>query len=302
MSHVEPLYSRLSMLTYVLNSFFACFGAVLIIDMLAIGLSLQQIVNNSTQAIKSDGAVVPVPYNYGGSLSTDVDLKMKSAIRGGLLSNNNSATQFDVPVTCSTGNCSWQDFTSLAVCTSCADLAAQLTVSSQNSTIKGDAPNIFHKLPNGISLHTYELALALQMTVNSTMQNDGPAHASIAFKGHNNTILDMFVIALDKGSSTQSIAYGPYAAECITEFCVQNYTAKVTNGNFHETRQGKGTPIQSFHNEAFATQDGKRSFGVDYNILNVVSMYPANLFFGSVAYTDSLSPVAIFPSDVTQSI
>ena len=286
----------------MLNRFFACFGAVLIIGMLAIGPFLQQIVNNSTQAIKSNGASIPVAYNYSYPLSTDVDLRMKSAIMGGLLSNNNSATQFDVPVACSTGNCTWQDYTSLAVCTSCADLAAQLTVSTQNSSIKGVAPNIYHKLPNGISLQVYEMALGLQLTVNSTMQNDGPAHASIAFKGHNHTILDMFVIALDKRNSATSIAYGPYAAECIIEFCVQNYTAQVSKGAFHETRGNKGVPIQGHGSGMYTIRDGEHKFGVDYYTLNVFTTYLSNLFFGRVAFTDSLSPVAIFPSDLTQSI
>lgn len=53
------------------------------------------------------------------------------------------------------------------------------------------------------------------------------------------TLVDMFVIALEDKTSTGGNIYGPYAAECILEFCVQELSAIVLEGAFKETIRGR---------------------------------------------------------------
>ena len=304
--------------------FLAYMGSILTIAMLAIGPFLQQIVNNSTLAVKSSEASLPVAYLYADSASTnnvldrDVDLRMKSAIMAGLLSGNDSSDQFAVPIKCTTGNCSWPDYTSLAVCAACADLSHRLTVStsaSSNGSSEASAPVVAYKLPNGLQLETYEGQEGIQMTVNNSLQLGNPEPNSIAFQTHNSTLLDLFVIAVDNESTIDGYnQYGPYASECILEFCVQDFTAEETNGTFIETRNGKGLPIEYYtltppKVEAEIDDGGNyqrtyqgNTYRVGYNTMNSFWSYLPGLFYGTVSWVNTLSPVPTFPNDVTQAI
>ena len=268
--------------------------------------------NNSTQTIRSAGASIPVAYKYAdplgtdGILHTDVDLAMKSALMGGLLSTDDSTSLFAVPVSCSTGNCTWAAYTSLAVCGSCTDLTDKLSVSTRNSTVKNSFPHIIHKLTNGVFLEWDESKQGPQMVVNNTMQPTTSSLASIAYKGDNSTIVDLFVIALDNGTMYNKGVKGPYAAECILEFCAQNFTASVNNGTFVETRAGEGIPIRDYMvadgAANYELQHGGRIFKVDYNTLKAFWVYLPSLLYGRVTFEDSLGPTPTFPSDATQSI
>lgn len=276
--------------------------------MLAIGPFFQQIVKTTTLTIKSSGASVPVAYSYAysstsyGVSDADVDLRTKSAIISGLLSANDSSDQFVIPHSCTTGNCTWPDYYSLAVCYTCADLTKTLTVSVEPSSVNGSAPNILHKLSNGVALKTYENQLGIQMTVNNTMDEYDGTLSSIAFMGHNSSLVDMFVIALDNRTTMDGYVLGPYATECILEFCVQDYTAVERNGTFTETRKGKVVTIGNLIQTSYQVQHDGRIFKVGWNTLKAFGFYFSTLFTGRVSFANSLSPVPIFPSEVTQSI
>jgi hypothetical protein len=99
-------------------------------------------------------------------------------------------------------------------------------------------------LPNGVSLPYSDLNPMgeVAMIVNSSQQSGlslGSTLRSIAFLNHTLSLVDVFVILNNYswGPSNHIINAsmgGPYAAECILEFCLQNYTATEKNGVFRE--------------------------------------------------------------------
>lgn len=273
--------------------------------MLAIGPFVQQIVNTTIHTIESPDASLPIAYDYiipsdtGRIIHTDVDLNMKSAIMAGLLSTSNGANQFAVPITCSTSNCTWPDYRSLAVCSSCANLTDQLTTTSPSN--KTSLVDVTYHLASGTHLH-YTGDPGFQMTIDSYK-------ASMAFKNHNETMLDFFVIALGNNTlyDRDSKPRGPYAAECILEFCVQNFTAKVNNGTYVETRQGKGSRLNDYAASSInetrdETHPDNRTYKVEWNSMKSFQAYLPSLFKGRVKNPDTPSPVPLWNNDVAQAL
>ena len=287
--------------------------------MLAIGPFVQQIINSSTRPIATTGASIPVAYWYNASSNqVDVDLPMKAAIMSGLLTTDNSSSQFVVPSQCPTGNCSWPTYQSLAVCGACVDLTKNLTSTRQQN----QSSVLVWQLPNGVSLATPDWEQGVTMAVNNTQQTNpttGREYASIAFSNFNVPPLDVFVIlgnyTSDMGDFNGHTKGGPYAAECILDFCVQNYTAESRNGTFFETPSGnpvfmdaRNTPCYQVGLGSTAPSGGCLlvqngvNFTVDYDSMKSFWFYFNDLFQGSVSQVDSLSPQPEWPSDLTQSI
>lgn len=287
--------------------------------MLAIGPFVQQIVNSNTRPVSSSGASVPVARWYNASANqVDVDLPMKAAIMSGMLTTNDSSRQYVIPSQCPTGNCTWQSYQSLAVCSSCADLTKSLTSTRQ----KNDTGVLIWQLPNGLSLETPDWELGVTMTVNNTQQtnpiNDS-SYASLAFTNFSFPPLDVFVIL---GNYTGEVAAGndntkggPYASECILDFCVQNYTASSSNGTFIETASSEPlfmdarsspcndvNPGSSAPNGGCSVQQNGLNYTVDYDSIKSFWFYLNDVFAGTVDQVDSLGPQPEWPSDLTQSI
>jgi hypothetical protein len=101
----------------------------------------------------------------------------------------------------------------------------------------------------------------------------------------------------------REIPVGPYASECIIQWCVKQYTAEVENGTFRETATGKIWLFGSAGSSIVGLRDNGTNFTVDYESgENAMFEYFGNLFSGKVAQSDSLSPMQEWPSDVTQGI
>src|ERR1700733_10906052 len=79
-------------------------------------------------------------------------LPMKAAVLNGMfVGDPNPSLSF----TCPTGNCTWPDFSTLAVCSSCVDMShyMQQVCSATNDTTSSNSARCGWSLPNGASLN-----------------------------------------------------------------------------------------------------------------------------------------------------
>jgi hypothetical protein len=274
-----------------------------IISIQAVGPFFQQIIHYSSRSINVTEATIPAAIQYKNDypsnvLSTDLDLTMKAAIQNGVLNIESNTTAFDVTPQCSTGNCTYPPFESLAMCYACADLTDKLTL-----TISSDRLSNLSALPNNLSLQSQwwiSKEGLIQMTVNNSATDQ---LESIAFKGYGYPLVDMFVILAPYTNEIGEIPVGPYASECIIQWCVKQYTAGVKNGTFNETTTGKIWIFDSAGSSIVGLRDNGTDFTVDYESgENAMIEYFGSLFSGHVTQSDSLSPMQEWPSDATQAI
>ena len=131
-------------------------------------------------------------------------MDMKAAIRTGMLTAADSS--FDVQPTCSTGNCSWPLYQSLAVCSFCADVTGNLTY------VRLPQPDQNYNtdqllLPNNLSLNYQgeapqggRASNPVVMVVNSSQPSQivlTSRFETLAFPNHNQSLVDVIVILLN---------------------------------------------------------------------------------------------------------
>jgi hypothetical protein len=199
------------------DSSLAIIGACLTILILAIGPFLQQIIAFQNEPIAEPTASIPIAQNYdppNNNQQTTLLVDMKAAVVDGALTT--SVNTYQVTPSCSTGNCTWPAYQSLAVCSACAvtdnsEIAKLLDFSQVNITVLNELDYC---------------AVAPFWT--PTALNSGPNYLTtltptLAFPNHGLLLADIFLIG------------GKKTFECILTFCLQTYTATVSSGVFTET-------------------------------------------------------------------
>jgi hypothetical protein len=102
----------------------------------------------------------PAEESHSPIMTTTIDFSLQSAIVSGLTRPADSVTQ-QLPFVCASGNCTWEPFESLAVCSVCHDVESTLsrfehsgrlpyylTINDVSSPAYADHGTAF-KLPNG---------------------------------------------------------------------------------------------------------------------------------------------------------
>jgi hypothetical protein len=126
-------------------------GCVVTLMALVSNAFIQQAVSYPTRAAVSS-QLATIPYaqvydinanNYSGS--PILWPGMMAAIYDGALMSNLSQTSSSITPQCSTGNCSFPEFASLAICSRCADASHLLSETSETS-------GTFRSLPNGLTI------------------------------------------------------------------------------------------------------------------------------------------------------
>jgi hypothetical protein len=105
------------------------------------------LLETTTNHIKGKGDVTDIITDY----TTDLD--MKANIIAGLFSTDNFGGWSTPEYYCSSGNCTWADFSSLGICPKCASLSTKLDITCTPHA--NDLSNITGcdaTLPNGFSL------------------------------------------------------------------------------------------------------------------------------------------------------
>lgn len=145
----------------------------------------------------------------GVPLPSIVDLSMKAAIYNGIFDVQDKA-ESGIAYSCSSGNCTWTSFSSLAVCTTCVNVTSYVEKSCNQTGCYGLS------LPNGPTLS------GLGRQINSSLTNISPnlkeIYASVV----------QFTSLVSKMAD---ISRDTVATECSIWYCVQNYSASVDEGS-----------------------------------------------------------------------
>lgn len=161
---------------------------------------------------------------------------MKAAVVEGALTT--SVNTYQVTPSCSTGNCTWPTYQSLAVCSACAvtdnsEIAKLLNTTDDNITIANELDICFVALFWTPTKLNFGNDPGYLMTVTPTL----------AFPNHGVLLADIFLIG------------GKKTFECILTFCLKTYTATVSSGVFTETLvnttdQTSSTSLLTSYNDA----------------------------------------------------
>ena len=218
---------------------------------------------------------------------------MKGMIQNGLYSQNTVVQ--DVQPACSSANCTWQSYRSLAVCARLADVTKSLK--SETVTVPGpyrNSPKVTiskwylsehnYLLDHGYTVFNIStVAKPLQSLDDLTSEATKPDFSdSIAFKNISGPLADVFMIYASSADSSE----GAFAAiEFVLEWCVQNFTSSVTNGVSSTERHDSFSGFSS--DEPFAYQtaspdDGdNRQYEIEYRTHHILRNYFFTLLNGT---------------------
>ncbi|KAF8856529.1 hypothetical protein BDZ45DRAFT_594092 [Acephala macrosclerotiorum] len=162
------------------------------------------------------------------------DLSMQQAVMMGLFNAANETITHTAP-SCSTGNCTWPDFSSLGLCSKVANVTSFLniiTVPGNMSASIGYVTDINVTLPNGAYLQAGAMSMNIT-TLPSTVDgiSVSPTNYSLAFQNESNaewtTISNPFIIYQNPSSTSQG-SFG--AIEVLLYWCVNTYSTSVQSG------------------------------------------------------------------------
>jgi hypothetical protein len=193
--------------------------------------------------------------NNGAALP-GVDQGMISALYTGLYSP--PATKFTVTPQCSTGNCTWPSYQTLAFCNTCKDITSKLNHTKVHITpankVEDPYDTDFYTLPNGFSLTGVQPAPAslgnddipsiamMNITISEGWVSE-PSVPSIAFASNGSILISVIAIGPSPGTVPSQPSYAlherpqspPVAFECALQFCVADMSASFSNGLLSET-------------------------------------------------------------------
>lgn len=144
---------------------------------------------------------------HGPNLPAVVDLSMKSAVYRGIFDINDPQTE--IPHTCSTGNCTWPNFASLAICNKCIDLSPRVKKECNETECYRTS------LPAGPVLSGSGGQLNCSLTNISTSLNE--INASVV----------RFSCLINKNTNRSDTVT---ATECSMWYCVQSYDTSIVDG------------------------------------------------------------------------
>lgn len=139
---------------------------------------------------------------------------MKSAVTYGL-SQPGSLVSQQIQYTCPSGNCTWETFMSLAICSGCNDLTNQLEEDAR------EEPKTY-RLPNGLRSSSPFSGL---MRAYGT----GNKNNSVSFTSHDTLIWSMTMMN-STGIELESWHENYTAIECGLWYCVNSYNSAVKDG------------------------------------------------------------------------
>lgn len=171
---------------------------------------------------------------YGGDVGTSLpSSEMIGAIYASIFfgptDSNSNIASLDVTPTCSTGNCTFPPFQSLAVCSSCENLTAVL---NQTCDPQDDGIYCQFSLSNGLTLNI------------SVNEDFGGAVASSGYlppvgrPKHGNSLLNFSIINWPFTDQSSNHRRNISATQCFLYWCVNQYKSRVENGRLHEEIMG----------------------------------------------------------------
>jgi hypothetical protein len=254
----------------------ASFGALLTLAHLAIApLAQQSLLSVSEPAVADDArAAIPIAEGWRENYQQTQTSKMgeyytispgmKGAFSNGLFAGAN-VTIDDVSPTCTTGNCTFPDYKSLAVCAMSADVTSHLMVNSTKQELKYCLPGGFCAVNNaskdylGSTLRATVTSAVTQADELATKNGRAFKYTSLAFADHSSPVSDFYIIyanTTDDHSGTQGVHWA--AIEFALHWCAPTLSTHVTNGTATTSRHPG--PFAPFNDESsYDITDGNMS-------------------------------------------
>ena len=256
---------------------------------------LQQVVVYPSRLVSSGSpAVIVRSEEYGAHSDEDlplpsvVDLSMKAAIYDGVFAIGNHADR-NIQYNCPTGNCTWPDFSTLAVCSKCEDITSLVEKACNDSGC------YILSLPNGPILTGFGGQINASVTNISASLYD--IQASVV----------KFTSLISKRIEDPNDAL---AIECAMWYCVQTYRASVEDSVISQKvlaswRNDSATLAQSsdlFYNVSsynLGTVTDTAMFKVSYLAAKALNSFMAQTFTGNGGMNTTGSA---FSSDIMQAL
>ena len=264
----------------------ALLGAVVTVAAIAIGSFTQQAITYPLRTVNVSTASVPRTQTYQASAFgqiqaiKDVPLTIKAAAYNGLFDANAAQARATVPARCSTGNCTFPPYSSLAVCTKCVDVTH--LVAQNGCSVSGSITQCTnYTLPNNLVLNGYSefINSSTGMTPNTKMLDS-----------YGSTLVNLSMLVSQ--SAFEATPGDIRAYDCSIYFCLQKYQASFNNGVFKEAVSDEyipdipGSAISDLdHNitapPGFVTANEQSNFSVGAVSFRAVGYYLSTLLTGS---------------------
>lgn len=205
--------------------------------------------------------------SFAGADSEETWYVLGSTAKGAFYSGlfNTTSNNTIVP-SCPTGNCTWEPYSSLGVCSACTDVTSSL---SQQLNPEGyDGESVIWTMLNGL---TADSGL-YQMLANAS-------YDTIEYGNLQDYVL-ADLSSMYWNSQAMDNPEEPTAFECILYFCVHTYQADVFRGKFHETL------LSSFPNASTPTRDAQ---GAIRPASSTTALPPVHPSATTISYIDSSS-------------
>jgi hypothetical protein len=291
-------------------SFLGSFGATMVIVALAMGPTAQQIVGYRLRT----ALAVEDPSRAPASLNTAINyeivlpgdnanlnnfvpiLPMKAAVLNGMfLADPNPSISF----TCPTGNCTWPDFSTLAVCSSCVDMShyMQQVCSATYDTTSSNSTRCGWSLPNGASLNGS--SVFSMTTFIPSVDGDMPYSTIMKLNFMGTEAQNPNTTTLFTGSGVPH----PWATQCTLQYCVQDLHTYVVNGQLGQNITGSHfnhsvIPVREALNKSINTPleiespADNQTYTVGMGALLGIQQYFSDLFRNGSATRQSISALS----------
>ncbi|RYN60963.1 hypothetical protein AA0114_g1040 [Alternaria tenuissima] len=260
----------------------AALGAMIMLCSLALDPFFQQVVDFPDRwALQSTSSTIPrvvdyqppyIPAYMGGDEVTSEDRALAAVAREFFYKNGTQPVPFgngtrpDIPLSCPTSNCTWPEYETLAVCSSCVDVTSllDLTYTCMDTTIDWSVswtgPLSDVPYPNGtvcgyfLNATSEAPVLMSGYSINNDSSED-PGEAlivrtvpltdfdtklpfygvgSIMFKDVRNPILDALIASASSGAESVYGEKMPIVHECMLSWCVQSIKSSYDWGRYSE--------------------------------------------------------------------
>ena len=330
-------------LLYQIHSWhLASIGAIVTLIALASDASIQQSILYPSRII-NETAYVPFSQSYDlvginqGMRTSDyaypVEQSMKAAIYDGIFYHNTSVTGAAVSANCPTGNCTFPEYASMAICSQCRDV----TSSIKDVYVPVDHmevwDNVLHNsvmqatLPNGLTMHkpylrnVTSIVSTLKYIYNYMNTSTNESLNEKTSTDFWNLVNLTFLVANVDIQSLEGIDYDlmyrkTIAFDCDFYFCVQKYASEVSNGVFSEHILANFTGNETSYRrhrggwgkdwivqvpQEHLPSVSNLTFSVDYRSADALLFYLNNLLKGNGS-TDWDNGSLGFSSDVMEAI
>ncbi|KAJ4330353.1 hypothetical protein N0V95_010070 [Ascochyta clinopodiicola] len=236
----------------------ASFGALLTVAHLAITpLAQQSLLSVSVPVVALDAkATIPITKSWlelsqqtqALNLSDDyasISPGMKSAVLNGLFASANVTINDTLP-TCTTGNCTFPAYQSLALCASTANVTTHLKNDTTDQDIKWCLPGDFcasnTRSKTGRKSITATVISAVTQADKKKGEEAEPKRAfkytSLAFADHPAPVGNFYIIYNNVTKGINGAVETPWAAvELVLDWCVPTFDTQVANGTPSTSRQ-----------------------------------------------------------------